>query len=657
MQCVAVFLAVVLLHTSGEAQCVRVENPGFEDAGDNGLPGHWSGPVDVYQRDTATAFSGRGASLRYVNTNPDKYVLCVQPVQLEPGRMYDVRARVKTQGIQGEESGATICLEWCNAQGKWVGGCYPAGVKGDHDWTEVRGVSARVPPNTSRYSVACYVRKGMTGTAWWDDVQVTRLVEAPLATVLRVPNYRAQVTDSGPRRAIIGARINLRDYEPLTLRDVMLRWKMVSDDYRSVPFHREVKRGERKHIDGQDTTVAVPAAGLPPKWSVVEIDLVNKKTGEILSSEFHLLNRLKGRPAPAVYIDGHNRLIFHGEPFFPLGMYWGTVTKEDLDIYADSAFNCLMPYGSPDREQMDLCHACGLKVIYSVKDIYYGSEYCPKDIPDEAAEVPYVTAKVDAFRNHPALLAWYINDELGLDLLERLTKRRDDMEWLDRDHPTWVVLYQVDQIAQFLPTFDIIGTDPYPIPGRPASLAADWTRKTVGGVQKSRPVWMVPQVFNWACYRKTDAEKQQCRPPTLEEMRSMAWQCIAEGANGLIFYSWMDLHRDKATPFDESWPRVKTVAREIADLIPVLLSVEKTPHIQAPEDGWLNWAARKQGHTTYLIAVNNSPQPRSAEFRLPRKPKSICLHNAEKTASNVTGASFPVDFDPLAVRIFEIAGL
>ncbi len=35
--------------------------------------------------------------------------------------------------------------------------------------------------------------------------------------------------------------------------------------------------------------------------------------------------------------------------------------------------NCLMPYGLPTKEQMDLAQKHGLKVIYSVKDWYAGA--------------------------------------------------------------------------------------------------------------------------------------------------------------------------------------------------------------------------------------------------------------------------------------------
>ena len=162
-------------------------------------------------------------------------------------------------------------------------------------------------------------------------------------------------------------------------------------------------------------------------------------------------------------------------------------------------------------------------------------------------------------------------------MLDRLAARRELLEELDPGHPTWVVLYQVDEVRQYLPSFHAIGTDPYPIPARPVALAGQWTRKTVDGVCGARPVWMVPQVFNWANYKKTPEEKAQHRAPTLDEMRSMAWQCIAEGANGLVFYSWFDLHKDATTPFDEPRARVKQLAAGIAPLTPVLLSLDADP--------------------------------------------------------------------------------
>ena len=638
---------LLLVGSAGFADDVAVLNAGFEEAGDKGLPLSWTGATDVYQRDDAVAHSG-GASLRFVNTDPDHYVLCSQRIDLEPGRMYESSVWVKTEGVEGKDSGATICLEWSDADGKYLGGSYPGGVKGDSDWTLVRGLSSRVPENAVSCSVTCYVRKGMTGTAWWDDVSVARAREDPLRTVLLEPNYRGEIADDGPKKARIRAVVDLRDYD-LDLEDVSLTWQILDARDEDV-----VARGRNKRLRKETLALALPVSKLAPGDYEVEVALVARASGEVLSTKRHRLGRIKTRPERTAYIDEHNRLILGGEPFFPLGMYWGGIKDDELDIYADSAFNCLMPYGRPTQEQMDWAHECGLKVIYSIKDYYYDTKYCPDEIQSEADELTRVTEKVDAFHDHPALMAWYINDELPLSMLDRLSARQRLIETLDPNHPTWVVLYQIDQVGKYLPTFDVIGTDPYPIPTHPPSRAANWTRKTVDAVQGARAVWQVPQVFNWACYRKTEEDKANCRPPTYEEMRSMIWQCIAEDANGIICYSWFDIRRDTARPFDDHWPLLKAVAQEVADLIPALLSVEKVPRIEVEEAPWLNWTARQLDKTTYLIVVNNSREPQTAEFRFRRTPKSVMLHGQDEPIASVSGRRLNVELEPLGVRIYEL---
>ena len=648
MPCPAVLIGAVCCAALAAADAPNLaENAGFESAGDTGRPAGWHGRPDVYSCDTAVARSG-DASLKFVNANADDYVLCSRPVALEHGRMYEVSAWVKTQGVAGDDSGATVCMEWSDAEGKYLGGHYPRGVKGDTDWTLVKGTTGRVPDTAAGCSVTCYVRKGMTGTAWWDDVCVRLVRERPLSTVLVAPNYRAEVCDGGPDTVAVRAFTNLRDYA-LTAEDVQVVWRVVAE-----------KDGQTV-VDGavgckgpEGMVLSTHAAQWAPDAYRFEVALVDQKSGARLAEDTHTVVRKSGTPKRRAYIDADNRLILDGEPFFPLGMYWSSIDEEQLEVYADSAFNCLMPYGAPTKEQMDLAHERGLKVIYSVKDAYFGTKWCPKDITSEEDELVFIKAKVDAFRDHPALMAWYINDELSLDMLERLSLHRQWLEELDPDHPTWVVLYQVDSVRDYAPTFHVIGTDPYPIPDSAPARAGEWTRKTVQAMAGRRPVWQVPQVFNWACYRKTDQEKQGLRPPTLDEMRSMAWQCIAEGANGLVFYSWFDVRRDPTTPFEEHWPDVKQMAAEIAEMIPVLLSVEPAPEVEIETAPWLHTLVKRLGDTTYVVLVNNAHEAHRTTFALGTKPSRVRDHGSGQPVEPDESGRVSVDLAPLAVRILEV---
>ena len=126
----------------------------------------------------------------------------------------EVKAWVKTEGVEGADSGATVCVEWSNGEGKYLGGYYPPGKKGDTpEWTEVGGISVRVPQEAARCSVTCYVRKGMTGTAWWDDVSVRRVHERPMRSVLVQPSYRGWILDEGPEHADLRVSFVFDDLE------------------------------------------------------------------------------------------------------------------------------------------------------------------------------------------------------------------------------------------------------------------------------------------------------------------------------------------------------------------------------------------------------------------------------------------------------------
>ena len=644
------WLAVALTLTLAVAAAAAdlpnlVQNPGFEAKAANGVPEDWSGPANVYSPVATPVHAGAGA-LQYVNPDASRYALCRQTLPLKPGRMYQFSVWVKCEDIVGNDSGATICLEWYTADDKYLGGSYPAGIKGTKDWTLVKGQGSRVPENAAKCYVLCYVRQGMTGKAWWDDVEVKQWLEPPLQTMLLKPNYRGLITPE-TKRIELAAELRLDDYG-LTPPETELSVQLV-------------KRGEttpakaiRLVLASTTPRVGFPVKelGLTPGDYTLRVFLSRHDDRSVLASDEWRLTvlppgDLEKRPA---YLDEHNRLIVDGKPFFPLGMYFSGLPEDEVRLYADSAFNCVMPYGGAKPEQMDLLQSLGLKIIYTLKDAYYGSHYCPQSIKSPDDERPFMEAKTKQFANHPALLAWYLNDELSLDYMPRLEAHQEWMETLDPNHPTWIVLYQVEQLGLYRKTFDVLGTDPYPIPTQPARRAAEYTTKSVASVMGSRPVWQVPQVMNWACYKKTEEEKKGLRPPTYDEMRSMTWQCLTEGATGLIYYSWFDLKKEPAV-FDQRWAEVKRVAAEVKRWTPMLLSVEPRLHVTTFEQDWLHFTVRQVGKTAYLFAVNDEDQEHEATFVLDRKPSSV------KLGDEITKPKAPhwtAQFRPFELKVYEI---
>ena len=169
---------------------------------------------------------------------------------------------------------------------------------------------------------------------------------------------------------------------------------------------------------------------------------------------------------------------------------------------------------------MDLAQAHGVKVIYSVKQFYWGNTGCGPEVKSEADEEPAVRRRVREFRDHPAaLLAWYLNDELPQTFMPRLEAHQRWVAEDDPNHPTWAVLYQVNEVNEYRNTFDVIGTDPYPLGVFPLR-GRGRDRRDLPASRAGTAQWQVPQLHNWANYPELASDRNATRPRTT---KSAAW--------------------------------------------------------------------------------------------------------------------------------------
>lgn len=471
-----------------------------------------------------------------------------------------------------------------------------------------------------------------------------------LETMLVSPVYRGRVTAAGPQAIRLKVRLNLAAHN-LKIESVRLTGELLNASGGVV---RTAPSPELQ--EGPSAEVIIPARDLTAGTYTAVVKLLGPDE-KALQETRHEIVRLPNSFRPKAAVDEHQRLLLDGKPFFPLGMYWGGIDEADLKLYADSRFNCLMPYGAPSQSQMDLAHKHGLKVIYTIKDCYAGLPGCPASIKTEADEEPRIRETLRQFRNHPALLAWYLNDELTQGYVPRLEAHQRWVEEEDPHHPTWAVLCQLGEVGNCLRTFDVIGTDPYPIgQGQPPSMAGAWTLETLRQVASARPMWQVPQAHNLGNYM-AEADKKKGRTPGYDEKRSMAWQCICEGAMGLVFYSWFDVKRNPDVPFEAQWRDLKKIAAEIDRAAPALLSVEPAPPVTAQcrpaEPRWLHWRVHSRGGKLRLFAVNNGDAEGEATFTIGRQIKAVTVP-AEKRDITPEGDGFKDTFKKLEVRMYEL---
>lgn len=212
------------------------------------------------------------------------------------------------------------------------------------------------------------------------------------------------------------------------------------------------------------------------------------------------------------------------------------------------------------------------------------------------------------------MLAWYLADELSVTYVPRLAKRRQWLAEVDPDHPTFACYCRYDQLREYLPSVDVFSTDVYPVPHNPLRRCADITRITDEGLFGSRCLWQVPQTFTWKETRTTLAANG--RFPTRDEMRSMCWQMIAAGSNGLLGYCLHQcIDRFTGEPVENRWADVCAVFSDIRRFTYVFLAGGDAPATTGVP-GSLAVRTFREGRDVWVLACNLENAATEAGFKV-----------------------------------------
>jgi hypothetical protein len=378
-----------------------------------------------------------------------------------------------------------------------------------------------------------------------------------------------------------------------------------------------------------------------------------------------------------VYIDRNNNTIVDGVPFFPLGWYDAPDEQHMAEI-ADSPFNCILDYGTNHKgkewmtKYLDAMQRKGLKLIYCLNDVYPTATYFKgKSWEGSEGNENIADAVVRAYRDHPAILAWYLNDELPRKLVPQLEGYYNRVKSNDPNHPCYIVLCNMAEVKHFPSTTDVMGVDPYPIPRNPVTTVSQWMDTAMRAVNGHKPVWLVPQAFAWYQYnpegsnrarKPTEAELKTGRAPTYEESRCMTYLALAHGAKGLIYYCYYDL---RVLPqYAEMWGGMKKIGAEVKALSPVLLAPEDLGSATfSPADAPIHTKLKRCDNKLYLIAVNAANAPAQVTFDLsranglhgkPYAPPAQVEVVFENRKAPTDGAKLKAEFKPLEVHVYDL---
>ncbi len=567
-----------------------VQNGSFETV-ENGKPVGWELPPLYRVVDREGMNGTRGVLFENVSDRKS-HGFPKMKLPLEAGKCYEYSIWIKSENATTRPR---IMVEWYDANGKWLGGSYHPVDAGTHDWREVKDKTPPIPSDAKSCFLGFDVAKGGQGKVWFDDVSVKLFEHEPFGGFYS-SCYR-DIASEG--EVVFYAAINLKDHP---FAKVMIGYLDAEGIARHLPATR---------IGTDAAILKVNAAHLAKGTHPVMCEVVDGD-GTRLGGGSLMFTRVSKLPNRRVWIDSKRRTIVDGKPFFPVGIYLNGVNDKfsQLTNFRTGPFNCIMPYHAPSAQWLDWLRTQGIEVIYPINNIWPWHDYRPKGVETDDDAQTAVEREVNAVKDHPAILAWYVNDEISIEKFPQLLARQKLLERIDPGHPTWTVLYQVSSIREYYPTFDIIGSDPYPIPHGSIGTVAAWTRTTYNEVMGLKPIWQVPQAFSWGDWSRKKGDTR--RFPTREELDNMTWQCIANGANGIVYWCYRLLYQNGKFRVDR-WADICAAANGVKPYAPVFLSEEDAPKVRGATESLSVRAWRYQGDV-YLAVVNNTRNPVKGEI-------------------------------------------
>ena len=640
------FAVLAACHATSYAQS-DIVNADFEMRSSDGGVVAWTLPPETgWRMADGEGINGTRALCYDGYVDAKKRGLVTQWVEIDRSKKYLMEAWVRTVGISS--GGASICIQCHDKDGNVFYGKYSHDrIVGDTDgWVRISDVTGagQFPDKAVKLSLCLFVQGTPRGKAYFDNV---RLVPYDMARATVAGVYSSVYRDSAAAGNVtFHAALNMSEDEFAAKRPIAGFRFMAADGTRKCRPADRLSRSE--------ASLALDVKELAVGTNVVEFALAGAD-GTKLGKAALDFARTEKPIRRRVAIDRFNRTIVDGKPFFPLGAYINHIDGPDetnFSVYCQAPFNCVLPYAFPqNKECLDRCQRANLMVIASVYHVWAGTRNAW--VKRESEEEPFLRQAAKLCANHPAMLAWYLYDELPASMLPRMDKRRRLMAEIDPEHPTLGCICQVDEMRDYLPTCDVVGSDPYPI-GRehikahPISMVRDWTRRTREGTFGARAMWQIPQMFDWAWFSKGGTPKF----PTRDEFRNMSYQCVAEGANGLIYYHFSRFMKAEET-FARCWPYVCAALREIAAAIPVfLLDPGPVPASCSSED--LLVRTWRDGESAWILAVNATRKPLSAEVEFEGNLGSLAELRFG-TAPKIDGKKLSFDMAPLACTLFRVA--
>ena len=132
----------------------------------------------------------------------------------------------------------------------------------------------------------------------------------------------------------------------------------------------------------------------------------------------------------------------------------------------------------------------------------------------------------------------------------------------------------------------------------------------------------------------------------------MTWQCVANGANGLVYWCYRLLYQ-KGKFLVDRWADICAAAASVKPYIPIILSDEDPPQVTGATEDLSVRAWRYQG-AAYLAVVNNTRKPVKGEIGLDGDFKALSVLQGAEGCTLKDSRAVSVSLDGLAVAFIRL---
>jgi len=505
----------------------------------------------------------------------------------------------------------------------------------------------------------------LSGCAPKTSAQVSQITATDIMAYLRFPNYRGFVAKNDTTPCQIDIEV---EKHPESNQEKFLITAELVDDGGKIITSKNVHTS----LQQEKISLALEDTQNTPLGNyVVKLKIDSASGQKILEKEFpvHVIEKM-----PRVYIDNKGFTVVEGKRFFPFGIYTGkkgapenvdNSAESDIKRMADIGLNTVLSYEyalRPDTDGIRFLNDAkkhNMMVVYSLKDLYDGRAGYPKNgiTGEEAAE-----KQIDLVKDHPSLLAWYINDEMDGKWLAPTQSRYDQVSRMDPDHPAYIVYNHPQKNNEFFPMCDVFGMDEYPVGNTKYSIhklseVGKWTKYSSNFTRGAKGLWEVIQIHNLIYAKYT-----QDRNPTLDEMRNMAYQTLTNGSKGLFLfaYHWLFFDFDKEgnriydqKAFNKRWADIQKLVQEIKPFTDVILEDQKVD-LKAISPSSVPYQAWQYGGKLYVMTVNTSEdKSKSLKLQIPAGWR-LSDTTVPGIKSQLSEGALSLDFDPVASGVIVL---